>query len=270
MDRDNIHGQRLLDAIAIGEGVLFLPFFTTRDARHVRGVCRELRALVTNFAWDDRTLESRVAARLGAVALWHVCFPRAVACTLFQGLMPDKEFVKTNLMVTDGDLALLRGVRYLDMTGCQNITNDGLALVADGRNLHTLNITGCRNLTNTAFAYLAGIHTLNMSSCDQNTITNAAFAHLAGIHTLDMSNCNQNTITDAAFAHLTGILNIYLFGCNLTPKAMRALIVAVNSGTFGRFVRKVYMDEAYTWEFDDDLLWFRDYGDFGVIVATQY
>ena len=223
--------------------------------------------------------------------------------------------MKTNQVVTDGDLALLRGVRYLDMTGCQNITDDSLPLVAVGCNLHTLNITGCWKLTNAAFAHLAGIHTLNMSSCDQNTITDAAFSHLTGIHTLAMANCNQNTITDAAFAHLTGIhtlwinrcnqntitdaafahlagirelnmsscnqvtitdaaftylagiLTIHLFGCNLTPKAMHALIVAVINGTFGRFVRKVYMDEDYTYEFDDELLWFRDYG---VIVATQY
>ncbi len=77
--------RRILNAMAIGHGILFLPFLTTRDARHVRGVCRELR--VTNFAWDDRTLESRVAARVEAVALWRACFPRAVACTLYQGDM---------------------------------------------------------------------------------------------------------------------------------------------------------------------------------------
>ena len=37
----------LINAMTIGHGVLFLPFFTTRDARHLRGVCRELRAGVT-------------------------------------------------------------------------------------------------------------------------------------------------------------------------------------------------------------------------------
>ena len=77
-----LSAHRLLNATAIGDGVLFLPFFTTRDARHVRGVCRDLRALVTNFAWDDRDLDSHVAAHKEAVKLWRACFPRAVACSL--------------------------------------------------------------------------------------------------------------------------------------------------------------------------------------------
>ena len=48
--------------------------------------------------------------------------------------------------------------------------------------------------------HLAGIHTLGMSECRQDSITDAAFVHLAGIHTLDMSGAWQDTITDAAFA----------------------------------------------------------------------
>jgi hypothetical protein len=130
----------LLNAMAIGHGILFLPFFTTRDACHVRGVCRELRALVQDFAWDDRTLESRVAARVGAVALWRACFPRAVACTLYQG---DMKKAVANEVVTDGDLALLRGVRYLEISGCVNVTDVGLAHVVSGLSLHTLKMTSC-------------------------------------------------------------------------------------------------------------------------------
>ena len=144
--------QRLFATMAIGDGILFLPFFTTRDARHVRGVCRELRALVTNFVWDDRTLESRVAARLGAVALWRTCFPRAVACTLYQG---DTKKTAANAVVTDGDLALLRGVRYLDMSGCVEVTDAGLAHVVVGHGLQTLKISACRKISNTTFARLS-------------------------------------------------------------------------------------------------------------------
>ena len=201
----------LLNAMVIGRGILFLPFFTTRDARHVRGVCRELRALVQDFAWDDRTLESRVAARVGAVVLWRVCFPRAVACTLFQG---DLETYVGNEVVTDGDLALLRGVRSLDIGGCENVTDVGLAHVASGHGLHTLKMISCWEITDAGFAQLAGIHTLHMVGCDQDTITDAAFAHLAGIHTLYMVDCNQATITDVAFAHLAGIHTLYMADCN--------------------------------------------------------
>jgi hypothetical protein len=58
--------------MAVGNGILFLPFFTTRDALHLRGVCRELRALVTNFVWDDRDPESFVVERNGTVAFCGV------------------------------------------------------------------------------------------------------------------------------------------------------------------------------------------------------
>ena len=192
----------LLNVMAIGHGILFLSFFTTRDARHVRGVCRELRALVQDFAWDDRTPESRVAARVGAVALWRACFPRAVACTLNRGDV--KKFVR-NEVVTDGNLALLRGVRFLDMSGCENVTDAGLIHVVSGHSLHTLKMTSCWKITDAGFAHMAGIHTLEMAGCNQVTITNAAFAQLAGIYELGMKDCNQATITDVAFAHLTGI-----------------------------------------------------------------
>ena len=119
--------QRLLNIMAVGDGILFLPFLNTRDARHLRGVCRELRALVTNFAWDDRDPESRVVDRAGTVALWRTSFPRAVACTLWQGTSIE------NPSVTNDDLALLRGVRYLNMARCVNVTDVGIANVAAGK-----------------------------------------------------------------------------------------------------------------------------------------
>ena len=49
--------------------------------------------------------------------------------------------------------------------------------------------------TGAAFAHLCGIHTLNMSLCEQDSITDAAFAHLRGIHTLHMGGCRQPGIT---------------------------------------------------------------------------
>ena len=224
--------QTLIETLYIGDGILFLPFFTTRDARQLRGVCREFRVLVTNFPWDDRADESRVAARAGAVELWRLCFPSAVACTLWQGQSVD------NPHVTDADLVLLRGVRYLNMGGCTHVTNAGVDRVLEGQHLQTfkcqrvtcmtdalfanlvgiqmLDMSGCseETITDAAFAHLAGIHTLYMDNCNQTTITDAAFAHLAGIDTLDMSRCNQATITDAAFAHLAGIDALYMNGCN--------------------------------------------------------
>ena len=55
-------------------------------------------------------------------------------------------------------------------------------------------------LTDADFVRLRGVHELDMSGCNQETITDAAFAHLAGIHTLCAFSCPQ--LTAAAFAHL--------------------------------------------------------------------
>ena len=62
-----------------------------------------------------------------------------------------------------------------------------------------------RSHTDADFFHLRGIHTLDMSGCDQESITDSAFVHLRGIHTLNMHGCNQESITDAAFVHLGGI-----------------------------------------------------------------
>jgi len=81
------------------------------------------------------------------------------------------------------------------------------------RNAKAANIYKRRDLTDADFVYLKGIHTLNMSGCNQETITDAAFVHLKGIHTLNMSGCNQPTITDAAFIHLKGIHTLDITVC---------------------------------------------------------
>jgi len=54
-----------------------------------------------------------------------------------------------------------------------------------------LNLNRNDNITDKAFKNLKGIHTLDMSNCDQDTITDKAFEHLKGIHTLNVRWCNQ-------------------------------------------------------------------------------
>jgi hypothetical protein len=82
----------------------------------------------------------------------------------------------------------------------------------------------CAGVTDAAFVHLRGIHTLDMSYCDQRAITDAAFAHLAGIQRLSIWGCRQATITDAAFAHLRGIQLLNMSECNqLTDAAFMHL-----------------------------------------------
>lgn len=81
--------------------------------------------------------------------------------------------------------------------------------------LHTLDMSECsqNTVTDAAFAHLRGIHTLRMAWCSQRTITDAAFSCLRGVHTLNMSRCTQHTITDDAFAHLAGVHTLNMAGC---------------------------------------------------------
>ena len=67
------------------------------------------------------------------------------------------------------------------------------------------NISSRKDITDVDFSHLAGVHTLNMSNCNQSSITDAAFSHLAGIHTLDMSWCYQPSITDTTMSYLEDV-----------------------------------------------------------------
>jgi hypothetical protein len=196
--------------------------FSTRATPATCGACAVSCApLVTNFPWDDRDLESRVAARKGAITLWRSCLPHAVACTFSKPcqIIPDDEGYMTtvicvqNNVLTDIDLALLRGIQYLDISNCTCLSDRGFRQLT---NIHTLKMNGCHQdtITDAAFSHLTGIHTLHMEDCNQETITDAAFAHLVGIHTLRMRQCCQESITDAAFSHLTGIHTLDINWCD--------------------------------------------------------
>jgi hypothetical protein len=107
-----------------------------------------------------------------------------------------------------------------------NITDAAFANLAG---IHTLDMSFCNQgtITDAAFAHLAGIHTLKMGVCNQPAITDAAFANLRGIHTLSMNYCSQPTITDAAFSYLAGIHSLHMrgggaYGLQTHPPSSRA------------------------------------------------
>lgn len=69
------------------------------------------------------------------------------------------------------------------------------------------------HFTDAAFVHLHGMHTLNITYWNEESITDAAFVHLTGINTIDISGCNQHTKTDAAVVHLkVSILFVQLKG----------------------------------------------------------
>jgi hypothetical protein len=108
--------------------------------------------------------------------------------------------------------AAFPAARAVNVSGRRDLVDADFVHLAG---IHTLDMSGCDQaaITDGAFAHLRGIHTLDMSGCCQATITDGAFVYLRGIHTLDMGYCSQATITDCAFAHLRGIHTLNMHGC---------------------------------------------------------
>ena len=103
------------------------------------------------------------------------------------------------------------------------------------RGIHTLNMSHCNQttITDEAFVHLKGIHTLDISHCNQTTITDKAFENLKGIHTLNMSHCYQKTITDKAFDNLKGIHTLDISGCDQETITDRAFMHLEGIHTLG-------------------------------------
>ncbi len=58
-------------------GLELLPFFSTREARKLRLVCREFVGAIADVRWND------MAWIRGDLGKWRVCFPRAQAANVF-------------------------------------------------------------------------------------------------------------------------------------------------------------------------------------------
>ena len=202
---------------------VLLSFFSTRDANSLRLTSRLLLEVVTNAAWNDKA----TLIIVGEVQKWRACFPRALAANYGYGA-PRASVYEGSLdtgLRSDDDFRYLREIQSLFMSWCSSITDNAFEYL---HGIHTLDMTFCQQSTisDKAFKNLRGIHTLDMEGCVQTTITDKAFENLRGIHTLNMSYCNQSTITDKAFENLTGIHTLDMSWCNqttITDKAFENL-----------------------------------------------
>ena len=194
-------------------GFVLLPLFSTRDACALRLVCREFLAAVTEHPWEDMGTVIQ-----GSVAAWRACFPHARCARVRKGDADDGDEIRA-APVVDADLHF-EGLRELNMADCRDVTD---AAFVHLRGIHTLDMSWCdqATITDAAFAHLVGIQSLNMQGCEQATITDAAFAHLRGIQKLNMSQCIQ--LTDAAFVHLRGIRTLYMWTCDQATITAAAL-----------------------------------------------
>jgi hypothetical protein len=185
-------------------GFVLLPLFTTRDACALRLVCREFLAAVTEHPWEDRGTVIK-----GSIAARRACFPHARCANVREWDVDNKAVCA--IPVVDADFLHFEGLRELYVDSSRDVTD---AAFAHLRGIHTLDMSGCNQstITDAAFAHLAGIQRLSLWACSQATITDAVFAHLRGIQLLNISSCKQ--FTDAAFVHLRDIPALFMWGCS--------------------------------------------------------
>jgi hypothetical protein len=212
-----------------------LGFFTTPAVLPLRAAFKDACAAVARHAWRDRDTVIR-----GSIAAWRRCFPRAQCASVSER---NTGAGHRRALVMDADLAHLRGVLELNMSGCDGVT---AAAFEHLRGIRTLDVSWCKRLSAAALEPLRGIHTLNLSY--STGITDAALAHLAGIHTLDVGDCTGITdagaahlagihtlnaecsgVTGAAFEHLRGIYKLNVFGCTGITDAALAYLRGIRS-----------------------------------------
>ena len=86
---------------------VLLEYFSTKEARHLRLVCREFKVAVANNAWADKKPIK------GSIVLWRNCFPCAVHANV-------SLFGRRNPVLV-GDFVHLTGLRSVDMSGYPSI-----------------------------------------------------------------------------------------------------------------------------------------------------
>ena len=206
-------------------GLVLLQLFTTREACALRLICREFTEAVRRHQWEDGATVIR-----GSIAAWRACFPRARCANVgrYQDAINPQG---RRAAVHDADFVHFEGLRELYMAGCKDVTD---AAIVHLHGIHTLDMSWCdqRAITDAAFTHLAGIQRLSIMTSLQANITDAAFVHLRGIQLLNMSNCQQ--LTDAAFVHLRGIHTLYMWNCRAVTDAAFAHLRGIHTLIIGQ------------------------------------
>ena len=92
----------------------------------------------------------------------------------FDYIIDNYQFVKFDLSFTPiKDLRKLKNCHTLNLSGCNQITNDG---VKELRNCHTLDLSGCDQITDIGAKELKNCHTVYLHGCNQ--ITNETICEL--------------------------------------------------------------------------------------------
>ena len=211
--------------LSIASNALF-PFISTLDARALRACCREARAAVADYPFDQAGYWSEAdrewvsgpliyradAPASVCLARWRACFPRAAGANI---------------------------------SGCLDVSREDCARWLKG--LKSIDISSCPQVSDAWFPSFAGLQRLIMSDCAQAALTDAAFAHVKGsLRFLVAGNCAQ--LSDAAFAHFeNGKLDTLVLWNNysLSDRAFEALGGSLSTLIIVRAARCPYCSFAH-------------------------
>ena len=126
----------------------------------------------------------------------------------------------TNCLITDDIISRFKNIKHLNISGCRNITNNG---ICDLISLNTLNISECISITDSALEKLTNLKNLNISYCDQ--MTNNAICHLENLHTLKANGCSL-----ISFDHTLDKLKLQSISL-LTEKISDTLCTFINNSS---------------------------------------
>ena len=144
------------------------------------------------------------------------------------------------------DLAGLKSLKYLDLSGCKLITDATLQKMKGLNGLKYLNLYGCELLTDEGYAHLKGLTKLETLYFGGKKVTDASLEICKGMKasaTLTLGGCKN--ITGAGFVHLKGLprLTELALGQGQTNTEHFAHLAGISSLTSVRFPNNVNNDE---------------------------
>jgi Leucine Rich repeat len=139
--------------------------------------------------------------------------------------------------LTDADLPLLRQLdhlSYLDLSGCTNVTDEGLKNLAGLSDLRELILgkvdSPAPKVTDAGLIVLESLPQLRFLSMPHTAVTDAGLAHLRQSRELELLDLDNSSITDAGLVHLRGLprlRQLSLTGTKVTNRAVVALMQTI-------------------------------------------
>ena len=219
---------------------VLLGMFNTKSVLPLRVTCRDARAAVAGYAWEDR--DTVIGGHLGGKPLpavsvdsddellasllgpcvppaqrgaWRACFPRALSANVRGRMFRACEELYRTGQLTGDDFTHLAGVRELDVTQQEPEPTQqrrgvfGAGLVSLKATLHTLRAAHCGAVTNDVLEALGDggvLRALDIEGCRQ--VSGAVLLRLQGLQHLNISGVQG--VSAAGLAGLGDTLEVFI------------------------------------------------------------